>query len=96
MEKYLQGRIAAYADLFVEICPSIPAEHKSRFSINGQLMQGYTVAAKEREHSDQGQVDALLDCLDDVDMLEVPTLVPKKQHPQKEKHTIKKKHSLTR
>lgn len=80
----------------IEICPPIPAEHKSRFSINGQLMQGYTVAAKEREHPDQGQVDALLDCLDDVDMLEVPTLVPKKQHPQKEKHTIKKKHSLTR
>ncbi len=40
MEKYLQGRIAAYADLFVEICPPIPTEHKDRFSINGQLMQG--------------------------------------------------------
>lgn len=39
MEKYLQGRIAAYADLFVEICPPIPAEHKGRFSINGQLMR---------------------------------------------------------
>lgn len=96
MEKYLQGRIAAYADLFVEICPPIPAEHKSRFSINGQLMRDYTVATKEPERPDQGQVDALLDCLDDADMLEVPTLAPKKQHPQKEKHTIKKKHSPTR
>lgn len=96
MEKYLQGRIAAYADLFVEICPPIPAEHKSRFSINGQLMRGYTVKIKEPERPDQGQVDALLDCLDDADMPEVPTLVPKKQHPQNEKHTIKKKHSPTR
>lgn len=96
MEKYLQGRIAAYADLFVEICPPIPAEHKSRFSINGQLMRGYTVKIKEPERPDQGQVDALLDCLDDADMSEVPTLVPKKQHPQNEKHTIKKKHSPTR
>lgn len=72
MEKYLQGRIAAYADLFVEICPPIPTEHKDRFSINGQLMQGYMVATKEPERPDQGQVDALLDCLDDADMLEVP------------------------
>ena len=42
MEKYLQGRIAAYADLFVEICPPIPTEHKDRFSINGQLMPCWT------------------------------------------------------
>ena len=96
MEKYLQGRIAAYADLFVEICPPIPTEHKDRFSIDGQLMQGYMVATKEPERPDQGQVDALLDCLDDADMLEVPTLAPKKQHPQKENHTIKKKYSPTR
>lgn len=85
-----------YADLFVEICPPIPTEHKDRFSINGQLMQGYMVATKEPERPDQGQVDALLDCLDDADMLEVPTLAPKKQHPQKENHTIKKKYSPTR
>ena len=85
MEKYLQGRIAAYADLFVEICPPIPTEHKDRFSINGQLMQGYMVATKEPERPDQGQVDALLDCLDEADMLEVPTLAPKKQHSPKGK-----------
>ena len=59
-------------------------------------MRGYTIKVKELERPDQGQVDALLDCLDDADMLELPTLVPKKQHPQKEKHTIKKKHSPTR
>lgn len=96
MEKYLQGRIAAYADLFVEICPPIPAEHKGRFSINGQLMRGYTIKVKELERPNQGQIDALLDCLDDADMLEIPDLAPKKQHPQKEKHTIKKKHFPTR
>ena len=96
MEKYLRGRIAAYADLFVEICPPIPEEHKGRFSINGQLMRGYTVATKEPERLDQGQVDALLDCLDDADMLEIPSPAPKKQHPQREKHTVKKKHSPTR
>lgn len=54
------------------------------------------VATKEPERPNQGQVDALLDCLDDADMLEVPTLAPKKQHPQKENHTIKKKYSPTR
>ena len=31
MEKYLQGRINAYAHLFKEISPPIPAEHEKRF-----------------------------------------------------------------
>ena len=90
MEKYLQGRIAAYADLFVEICPPIPADHKGRFSINGQLMRGYTIKVKELERPDQGQVDALLDCLDDADMLELPTPFPRNSIP-KRKNTQSKR-----
>ena len=43
MERYLQGRIKAYAHLFTEISPPIPAEEKRRFCVNGVLLPGYTV-----------------------------------------------------
>ena len=96
MEKYLQGRIAAYAGLFTEISPPVPAEHKGRFSINGQLMRGYTVEVPETEHPDQGQVDALLDCLEDTDMAE-PTIQPPEKRPlERRGPAVKKKHDPTR
>ena len=37
MEKYLNGRIKAYAHLFTEISPSIPQEYAEHFKVNGQL-----------------------------------------------------------
>lgn len=43
MEKYLQGRIAAYANLFTELSPPIPEDQQARFSVNGCLLPGYTV-----------------------------------------------------
>ena len=43
MEKYLNGRIKAYAYLFTEISPPIPPEHAKNFRVNGQLLPGYTV-----------------------------------------------------
>ncbi len=46
-EKYLQGRIAAYAHLFTELSPPIPEGKEGLFSINGILLPGYTVAAHE-------------------------------------------------
>ena len=48
MEKYLQGRIKAYAHLFTEESPPIPKEYARYFNINGQLLPGYTVAGTER------------------------------------------------
>lgn len=38
-----KGRIKAYAHLFTEISPPIPAEEKRRFCVNGVLLPGYTV-----------------------------------------------------
>ncbi len=47
MEKYLQGRIKAYSHLFKEISPPIPKEHIRRFSVNGQLLPGYTAGNEQ-------------------------------------------------
>lgn len=42
-ERYVQGRIAAYAHLFQEISPPLPENHVHLFSVNGKLLPGYTV-----------------------------------------------------
>ena len=46
-EKYLQGRINAYAHLFTELSPPIPKEHEQHFMVNGCLLPGYTVEGQE-------------------------------------------------
>ena len=53
MEKYLNGRIKAYAHLFTEISPSIPQEYAEYFKVNGQLLPGYFVEGEERTQPGQ-------------------------------------------
>jgi hypothetical protein len=40
-EKYLAGRIKAYAHLFTEISPPIPPGYAANFHVNDQLLPGY-------------------------------------------------------
>ncbi|MDR1464282.1 MAG: hypothetical protein LBJ11_03135 [Oscillospiraceae bacterium] len=49
MEKYMQGRISAYAHLFTEVSPPVPKEHAHYFTVNGKLLPGYTVEGEARE-----------------------------------------------
>lgn len=83
MDKYLQGRIAAYAHLFTEISPPIPKGEEGRFSVNGVLLPGYSVEVT---------VDDLLDCLDEMDA-PTPPLPPA---PKKSPTHKNKKHTPTR
>ncbi|NBH19476.1 DUF4316 domain-containing protein [Clostridiaceae bacterium] len=53
MEKYLNGRIKAYAHLFTEISPSIPKEYAEQFKVNGQLLPGYSIEGEERTQTGQ-------------------------------------------
>ena len=69
MEKYLQGRIAAYAHLFTELSPPVPADARQRFCVNGVLLPGYTVEAPIPPRPD---VDELLSLLEDGDMDALP------------------------
>ena len=66
MEKYINGRIAAYAHLFTEISPPIPRDQAGRFTVNGVLLPGYTVEVPER--TPQEMADSLLDFLEDGDV----------------------------
>lgn len=85
MDKYLQGRIAAYDHLFQEICPTIPQGEEDRFSVNGVLLPGY---------STEVTIDDLLDCLDEVDTPAPP--LPSPPAPKKSSPHKHKKHTPTR
>ena len=84
LDKYLQGRIAAYAHLFAEISPPIPKGEEGRFSVNGVLLPGY---------SREVTVDDLLECLDENDTVETPPSPPAPKKSPAHKH---KKHTPTR
>lgn len=66
-EKYMQGRIKAYDNLFTEISPVIPDIYKYMFSVNGELLPGYTTASMQKELDEKaaqkpsvkGQINAL-------------------------------------
>lgn len=87
MEKYLQGRKDTYAHLFTELSPPIPHGQQGRFSINGQLLPGYTV---EQERA--AAVDELLEFLgDDADIIaEPPAEMPVEQPQPTAKHKAHK------
>lgn len=68
MEKYLQGRIAAYSHFFTEISPPIPEDARRRFCVNGVLLPGYTVEIPVPTRPDEKNVNDLLSMLEDGDM----------------------------
>ena len=53
MEKYLNGRIKAYANLFTELSPPIPQEYAEHFKVNSVLLPGYTVEGEEPKQPEQ-------------------------------------------
>lgn len=66
-QRYMQMKFDQYASYFASVSPPIPKEVKGMFSVNGQLLQGYTIArpvVKEKEVS----VADLLKCLGDEDI----------------------------
>ena len=53
MEKYLQGRIKVYSNLFTEISPPIPKEFASYFCVNAQLLPGYRVVGQPEKQDER-------------------------------------------
>lgn len=65
LEKYLRGRIAAYARFFTEISPPIPKEDKKYFCVHGVLLPGYSVENPDALKPSDAVIDALLAFADD-------------------------------
>lgn len=97
MEKYLQGRIAAYAHLFTEISPPIPKEDKKYFCVHGLLLPGYTVEDPDALKPNEAALDDLLSLLDDTEIGgEAPALPPAPQPEEKFPQAIWEKHRKQR
>lgn len=98
MEKYLQGRIKAFAHFFTEISPPIPVEAERRFSVYGVLLPGYTVEVPEQTPKEAA--DELLALLGDEDMPLTqppePKDPPAQPAPQKAPAHKPKKHAPAR
>lgn len=97
MEKYLQGRIKAYAHLFTEISPPIPQDHQKRFHVNGVLLPGYTVEDPDALKPDEAALDDLLSLLDEAEISgEAPPPPPAPQPEEKSPQAIWEKHRKQR
>lgn len=59
LDKYVQGRIAAYSHLFSEISPPIPAEYSHIFMVNGLLLPGYTIEGQTPQRSEKTAAEVL-------------------------------------
>lgn len=97
MEKYLQGRIKAYAHLFTEISPPIPQDQQKRFHVNGVLLPGYTVEDPDALKPDEAALDDLLSLLDDTEIDgEAPVVSSAPQPEEKTPQAIWEKHRKQR
>jgi len=98
LNKYLQGRITAYAHLFQEISPPIPKGEAGRFSVNGVLLPGYAVEVPEQTPKEAA--DELLALLGDEDIPLTQPPEPKapsaQPTPKKAPAHKPKKHAPTR
>ncbi len=65
-QRYIQMKFDQYSKFFEVISPPIPPEAKEMFCVNGQLLQGYTVARPEVKKKEITLND-LLACLEDGD-----------------------------
>jgi len=64
-QKFIQARFDEYVSFFTELSPPVPHECQKMFSVNGCLLPGYKAAPPEK--TEQRDIDALLDFLDDED-----------------------------
>ena len=63
-QNYIQSRFDQFAHLFTELSPPIPGKEKRMFSVNGQLLPGYTL-----EPAREAVVSDLLEFLQNGDIM---------------------------
>lgn len=59
-QKYIQGKFDQYSACFDALSPPVPEAVKSLFCVNGQLLQGYSVARPGIKKKKEATVDDLL------------------------------------
>ena len=93
-QRYIQSKFDQYAPCFESLSPPIPAEAKELFCVNGQLLQGYSLARPVPKR-ERVTLDDLLECLEDGDLVEAapwlwrprPRLPPKSRCLRRSRHS---------
>lgn len=94
-QKYVQLKFDQYSNYFKELSPPVPIEAKDLFSVNGQLLQGYTLSrpkAKEKEVT----VSDFLACLEEGDIPQKKAVATPAVSPTVKKKLVHKKSSPAR
>lgn len=78
-ERYLNGRIAAYAKLFTELSPPIPKEYASAFRVSSTLLPGYQVEGEARQPERPSVLGQLSENKKQAAETPKPPTAPKKQ-----------------
>lgn len=66
-QKYIQSKFDQHAERFESLSPPIPKDAKALFSVNGQLLQGYSLM-RQSPKKKKVTLDDLLACLEDEDL----------------------------
>ena len=82
-EKYLSGRIKAYAKLFTELSPPIPAEQAERFTVSIQLLPGYRIEGAEPEQAKPSVMEKLSAAKTESKTMPVPEPSQKASRPER-------------
>ena len=85
----MQPAPSQYAPCFESLSPPIPAEAKELFCVNGQLLQGYSLARPVPKR-ERVTLDDLLECLEDGDLVEAAPMAVEAPPPAATKEQMPK------
>ncbi len=88
-QRYIQSKFDQYAPCFESLSPPIPAEAKELFCVNGQLLQGYSLARPVPKR-ERVTLDDLLECLEDGDLVEAAPMAVEAPPPAATKEQMPK------
>ena len=88
-QRYVQSKFDQYAPCFESLSPPIPAEAKELFCVNGQRLQGYSLARPVPKR-ERVTLDDLLECLEDGDLVEAAPMAVEAPPPAATKEQMPK------
>lgn len=94
-QKYVQLKFDQYSNYFKELSPPVPIEAKDLFSVNGQLLQGYTLS-RPKAKGKEVTVSDLLACLEEGDIPQKKAVATPAVSPAVKKKPAHKKSSPAR
>lgn len=81
-ERYLNGRIAAYARLFSELSPPVPEKYAENFTVSERLLPGYRIEGRQPDRDKPSVLDQLAQAKTQKAAAPATPKEPKKDEPE--------------